>query len=256
MKNEIVLIMEEIEKDPEKLKLMFRIKEIDVLYEFFKENGYKQDFEKFKEEVNNFIESVGFLCLEDFTLENVVGGISMKNRLTKAISVGLASLMALGWPVSYASRVKVPRKSTSSSNNLLSKKLLKGIGISTTTIVFLLGINWLYKKYYSKPPIKQPKETSEQSQIPELDTLLASYEQQNRELEIKIAAMEKNVKKQEELIEKARAEAKDQNQQQEIEQLIASDVARCIRQKQEIAGLRNEMKENRKQQEQLIKQNI
>lgn len=236
--------MERIEKDLEKLKLMFRIKE----------NGYKQNFEKFKE-VNNFIEIVGSLPLEYVTRKNVVGGINMKNKLAKAISVGLASLIAMGSPVSYASHVKVPHESTSSSNNLFSKKLLKIAGISTTTIVLcvgsLLGINWLYKNYYSKSLSKQNEETSKQSKVHELDALLAAYKQQNQKLEIKITAIEENVRKQEELIAKARAETKDPD----IENAVAPYVEQCRHQKQEIAKLRAEIKENSKQQEQLIKQN-
>lgn len=120
MENETILIMEEIEKEPEKLKQMLRIKEMDELYQFFTENGYKQSFERFKEEVNSLRESLKSKFQEDSDLENVAGGINIKNKLTKTTSIGLASLLVLGAPVGYASNTKVPSKST--AQNTLTKK--------------------------------------------------------------------------------------------------------------------------------------
>ena len=99
MEEKIISTMEEIEKDPKKLEQMREINEIDKLYQFFAENGYSQSLEEFKEELINFIESAKVELEGDSYLENVSGGSGTKDRLTKATSVGLASLLALGSPV-------------------------------------------------------------------------------------------------------------------------------------------------------------
>ena len=154
MENETILIMEEIEKEPEKLKQMLRIKEMDELYQFFTENGYKQSFERFKEEVNSLRESLKSKFQEDSDLENVAGGINIKNKLTKTTSIGLASLLVLGAPVGYASNTKVPSKST--AQNTLTKKLLKYItvgGIGATAF----ATAWGYNKYFGSG--NKPKQT-------------------------------------------------------------------------------------------------
>ena len=122
MQNEISLIMEEIEKKPEKLKQLLRIKEVDELYQFFKENGYKQSLEKFKEEVLSFLESSEIIPQEDSDLENIAGGMNITNKFKKATWVGLASLLALGSPVGYASNPEVPNKLT--KQNTLTQKIL------------------------------------------------------------------------------------------------------------------------------------
>ena len=139
MEEKIISTMEEIEKDSKKLEQMRKINEIDELYQFFAENGYSQSLGEFKEELINFIESAKVELEGDSYLENVSGGSGIKDRLTKATSLGLASLLALGSPVSYASTSGTPGKSATTSNgwlnSSLAKKLIKiGIPASLLTV--------------------------------------------------------------------------------------------------------------------------
>ena len=180
MEEKIISTMEEIEKDSKKLEQMRKINEIDELYQFFAENGYSQSLEKFKEELTSFIESAKVELEGDSYLENVSGGSGIKDRLTKATSLGLASLLALGSPVSYASTSGTPGKSATTSNgwlnSSLAKKLIKiGIPASLLTVGGIGTIALIVWKSIKHNDGK--KEATKQQQITQPTEIHSDFDQ-------------------------------------------------------------------------------
>lgn len=121
MENKIIEISKEIEKNSKKSKKLIETEE-EKLYEIFKENGYKQSFEK---EIVNLLEKSELTLKDDSTLGNVSGGNNAKNNLAKATSVGLASLLVLGSsPMSSVSAAEGGNGVANTVNKVLSSKAL------------------------------------------------------------------------------------------------------------------------------------
>ena len=151
--------MEKIEKE-NKLEELFKIENTKELYAFLHENGYSKSENEFKAEIEKLVEETA-IDLEDSELGAVAGG-TIKNKLTKLTSAGMASLLTLGAsPISSKAHAssgyyfadsqpiavqKLAKKDSSNAKKVIFAAL--GIG-GAGTVVGLggLGAYMLYKKH-------------------------------------------------------------------------------------------------------------
>ena len=91
---ELVEVIENIVENSEELEKLLKLKKFEDMYQLLKNNGYSKSPEVLREEVKEFMEEV-LVDIENAELSKVSGG-SLKGNLTKATSVGMASLLMLG----------------------------------------------------------------------------------------------------------------------------------------------------------------
>ena len=91
---EFIEIMEKIGKNPEQLEKLLELKKFDEVYQLLKKNGYKKSPEMLREDVEELI-TKGLMRLENAELSKVSGG-GLKENITRATSLGMASLLMLG----------------------------------------------------------------------------------------------------------------------------------------------------------------
>ncbi len=91
---EFIEIMEKIGKNPEQLEKLLELKKFDEVYQLLKKNGYKKSPEMLRKDVEELI-TKGLMRLENAELSKVSGG-GLKENITRATSLGMASLLMLG----------------------------------------------------------------------------------------------------------------------------------------------------------------
>ena len=108
-----------MENDNKKLEKLSNLKEFEEFYLFLRENGYEGTKEQFTKELVEILNEDKLIPAEESELDCVAGGNNFKANVSKALSVGMASLLAISSsPLQLEVHASNPNGSSS-----LSKKL-------------------------------------------------------------------------------------------------------------------------------------
>ena len=121
LKNQIIMTVKSMENDNKKLEKLSNLKEFEEFYLFLRENGYEGTKEQFTKELVEILNENRLVPTEDSELDCVAGGGNFKSNISKALSVGMASLLAI------SSSPLQPQAHASSLNNSSSFSRSQGL---------------------------------------------------------------------------------------------------------------------------------
>ena len=148
MKHNFLDVAKMIDESIDKSQNLTKLDNFENLYEFFKQNGYQENINKFQKDIYKIANCVNF---ENLELNKVTGGTKLERKFSKTISAGMASLLMLNSSTYLGTQspkaahfVSSPSKADSNALKKISKKTIyKILGIagivSTVGVVGSLG---------------------------------------------------------------------------------------------------------------------